>query len=59
MLGGLIPFATLYVYGLSRLLRNESGLLLGAIGAIAITITVSDVLANRAAFTSAYNWFHM
>jgi hypothetical protein len=59
MLGGLIPFATLYVYGLSRLLRNESGLLLGAIGAIAITITISDVLANRAAFTSAYNWFHM
>jgi hypothetical protein len=59
MLGALIPFATLYVYGLGRLLRNESGLLLGAIGAIAITITVSDVLANRAAFTSAYNWFHM
>jgi len=59
MLGALIPFATLYVYGLSRLLRNDSGLLLGAIGTIAITITVSDLLANRVAFTSAYNWFHM
>jgi hypothetical protein len=59
MLGALIPFATVYVYGLSRLLRNESGLLLGAVGAIAIIITVSDLLANRVAFTSAYNWFHM
>ena len=59
MLGALIPFATLYVYGLSRLLRNDSGPLLGAIGTIAITITVSDLLANRVAFTSAYNWFHM
>jgi hypothetical protein len=59
MLGALIPFVTLYVYGLSRLLLGESGLVLGAIGAIAITITVSDLLANRVAFTSAYNWFHM
>ena len=59
MLGALIPFATLYVYGLNRLLRNHTGLALGAIGAIAITVTVSDALANRVAFTSAYNWFHM
>jgi hypothetical protein len=59
MLGALIPFAMLYVYGLSRLLRNESGRLLGAVGAIAIIISVSDALANRVAFTSAYNWFHM
>ena len=46
-------------YGLSRVLQNERRLLLVAVGAIAITITISDVLANRAAFTSAYNWFHM
>ena len=59
MLGALIPFAMLYVYGLSRLLRNESDLVLGAIGAIAIAITISELLANRVAFTSAYNWFHM
>ena len=59
MLGALIPFATLYVYGLSRLLRDESGLVLAAIGAIAVTITVLDVLANRVALASAYNWFHM
>jgi hypothetical protein len=59
MLGALIPFAMLYVYGLSRLLRNESRLLLGAVGVIAIVISISDLLANCVAFTSAYNWFHM
>jgi uncharacterized membrane protein len=59
MLGALIPFATLYVYGLSRLLRHKPGLVLGTVGAIAITITISEVLANRVAFTSPYNWFHM
>jgi len=59
MLGALIPFATLYVYGLSRLLGNKPNLVLGAVGAIAITITLLEVLANRVAFTSAYNWFHM
>lgn len=59
MLGALIPFATVYVYGLSRLLRNKSNLVLGAVGATAITITFLEVLANRVAFTSAYNWFHM
>jgi ABC-type transport system involved in multi-copper enzyme maturation permease subunit len=59
MLGALIPFAVLYVYGLSCLLRHKPGLVLGGVGAIAITITISDVLANRVAFTSVYNWFHM
>jgi len=59
MLGALIRFATVYIYGLSRLLRNQTNLVLGAIGAIAITITLLEVLANRVAFTSAYNWFHM
>jgi hypothetical protein len=59
MLGPLIPFAMLYVYGLSRLLRNDAKLVLGVVGAIAIIITVSDALANSVAFTSAYNWFHM
>ena len=59
MLGALIPFAMLYVYGLSRLLGNKPNLVLGAVGAIAITITFLEVLANRVAFTSAYNWFHM
>lgn len=59
MLGALIPFGTLYVYGVSRLLRDNRRLVLGCVGAIAIVITISDLLANRVAFTSAYNWFQM
>ena len=59
LLGALIPFAILYVYGLSCLLRHKPGFVLGSVGAIAIIITISDLLANRIAFASAYNWFHM
>jgi hypothetical protein len=59
MLGTLIPFATVYVYGLSRLLRTLPALILAAVGAIAIAITTSEFLANRIAFTSVYNWFHL
>ena len=59
MLGALIPFTMLYVYGLNRLLRNQSNLVLGVVGSIAVTIAFLEVLANSIAFTSAYNWFHM
>ena len=59
MLGALIPFTTLYVYGLSRLMRGMPGVALVTVSAIAITITISEVLANGVAFASAYNWFHM
>jgi hypothetical protein len=59
MLGALIPFATLYVYGLNRLLRGRADLVLGIVSAIALTITISELLANRVALTSPYNWFHM
>jgi branched-subunit amino acid transport protein len=59
MLGALIPFAILYVYGLNRLLGGVSGLVLVAVGTIAIMISVSDFLANGVAFASEYNWFHI
>jgi len=35
------------------------GVALVTVSAIAITITISEVLANGVAFASAYNWFHM
>ena len=59
MAGAMIPFATLYVYGLNRLVRATPALVLATLGAIAIISSVSDLLANHVAFTSAYNWFHM
>jgi hypothetical protein len=36
-----------------------AGLVLGAVGVIAIVISVSDFLASGVAFTSAYTWFHL
>ncbi len=59
MAGVMIPFAMLYVYGLGRTLRAVPPLVLAAVGAIAVAITVSEFLANSVAFASAYNWFHM
>jgi len=55
----MIPFATLYVYGLNRLLPARPALVLGTIVAITLAISTSEFLANRVAFSSAYNWFHM
>ena len=59
MAGVMIPFAMLYVYGLGRTLRAVPPLVLAAVGAIAVAITVSEFFANSVAFASAYNWFHM
>ena len=39
--------------------RDSSRGDLGAVAAIVITITILEFLANRVAFASAYNWFHM
>jgi hypothetical protein len=59
MAGSMIPFATLYLYGLNRLLRATPALVLATIVAVTVAITTSEFLANRVAFSSAYNWFHM
>jgi hypothetical protein len=59
MAGAMIPFATLYVYGLNRLIRATPPLVLATIVAVTVAITTSEFLANRVAFSSAYNWFHM
>ena len=59
MAGAMIPFALLYVYGLQRLLRAVPALVLPALVAIAIAITISESFANGVAFASVYNWFHM
>jgi hypothetical protein len=59
MAGAMIPFATLYVYSLNRLLRATPALVLATIVAVIVAITTSEFLANRVAFGSVYNWFHL
>jgi hypothetical protein len=59
MAGTMIPFGLLYVYGLGRLLHRSSVLVLPTLTLILVVVTTSDAFANRVAFSSAYNWFHM
>jgi hypothetical protein len=57
--GALIPFALLYVYGISSLLRRVSAVLpLVVLGAIVVFVTTSEILVNRVVFASDHNWFH-
>jgi hypothetical protein len=59
MLGALIPFALVYIYGLDRLLHRSPVLVLPALTLILVVVMTADAFANRVAFSSAYNWFHM
>ncbi|MFN2541700.1 MAG: DUF2142 domain-containing protein [Chthoniobacterales bacterium] len=59
MLGALVPFALVYVYGLDRLLQRWPFLLLPVLGVVMIIVMAADAFANRVAFSSPYNWFHM
>ena len=57
--GTLIPFALLYVYGISSLLRRASAVLpLVVLGAIVVFVTTSEILIDRVVFASEHNWFH-
>jgi hypothetical protein len=57
--GALIPFALLYVYGISSLLRRVSAVPpLVVLGAIVMFVTTSEILIDRVVFASEHNWFH-
>jgi hypothetical protein len=59
--GALIPFLLLYVYGLDRALcrvKSDWPRLLVLVG-IVLLVTLSEIIVNRAAFASQYNWFHL
>jgi uncharacterized membrane protein YhdT len=61
MLGALIPFLLLYLYGLdcalNRLKNNwvKPAVLIGMI----LFMLISEISINRMMFSNAYNWFHM
>ena len=59
MLGALIPFALVYVYGLERLLYRWPALFLPLLTVMLLVVAATDAFANRVAFSSSYNWFHM
>lgn len=61
LLGGLIPFALLFVFGLDRALiraKNHWARPL-ALGGIILFMLVSEIANDWPVFFSEYNWFHM
>lgn len=58
--GALIPFAVLYAYGLTYLLRRIRNPLLplAVLAAIILFALVSEVAVTHNVFASEHNWFH-
>jgi hypothetical protein len=57
--GALIPFAVVYVYGVSWVCRRiNTALPLIVLGLIVVFVTTSEILVNRVVFVSEHNWFH-
>jgi len=61
IIGALIPFALLYAYGVTRLLRRagNASLPLVVLAIIMLSVSISDVLVNYEVFASEHNWFHL
>ena len=61
IIGALIPFALLYAYGVTRLLRRagNASLPLVLLAIIMLSVSISDVLVNYEVFASEHNWFHL
>jgi hypothetical protein len=57
--GALIPFAVVYVYGVSWVCRRiNTALPLIVLGSVVVFVTTSEILVNRVVFVSEHNWFH-
>ncbi|HEV2329044.1 MAG TPA: DUF2142 domain-containing protein [Verrucomicrobiae bacterium] len=60
MLGALVPFLLLVVYGLDRLLNrfgNAAKWL--SLASLILFMLVLEIVTNRPIFFNAYNWFHL
>ncbi len=60
LLGALIPFLLLFVYGIDRLLsRFRPRIKFSALAAMMILMLITETAADWPAFFNDYNWFHM
>jgi hypothetical protein len=61
LLGALIPFLLLYLYGLDRLLDRAKNNWLRplALAAMILFMLISETITDWPVFPSQYNWFHM
>jgi hypothetical protein len=61
LLGGLIPFALIFVFGLDRAMSRVKKHRLRplALGGIILFMLISEITNDWPVFLSEYNWFHM
>jgi hypothetical protein len=60
MLGALIPFLLLFVYGIDRGLKNFSNpTKFLVLAAMILCMLASEIAVDWPVFSSQYNWFHM
>jgi hypothetical protein len=60
MLGGLIPFLLLFLYGISSLFRSTKiWIQFAVLGAILLFMIISETITDLPIFSSQYNWYHM
>ena len=58
--GALIPFAIVYVYGVSWVCgRFNAALGIVVLGCVAVFMVASEIWINRVVFMSEHNWFHI
>lgn len=60
MLGALIPFLLLFVFGLDHALKNFSGAAkFSALAIIILFMLATEIIIDWPIFQNPYNWFHM
>jgi hypothetical protein len=62
LLGALIPFSLLFVYGLDRALgwfKFDIQSKFRVLGALLFFMLMAEIITNWPAFADEYNWFHM
>lgn len=60
LLGALIPFMLLFVFGIERGFRRFGNIAkFGALTAIVLFMVVGEIMTNLPAFSNPYNWWHL
>ena len=60
ILGALIPFLLLFVYGLDRALKNFGNIAkFSTLAVIILFMLVTEIVIDWPVFPNPYNWFHM
>jgi Predicted membrane protein (DUF2142) len=60
LLGVLIPFMVLFVFGIDRALNRFGNIAkFSAVATIILVMTAGEIVSDHPAFSNPYNWFHL